>query len=49
MTDRMAALTVLGERPDAAREAALADFHGRFRDDPVTIDKWLAVQATSFV
>jgi len=47
MTDRMAALTVLGERPDAAREAALADFHGRFRDDPVTIDKWLAVQATS--
>jgi aminopeptidase N len=47
MTDRMAALAVLGERPGEAREAALADFHDRFRDDPVTIDKWLSVQARS--
>ena len=47
MTDRMAALTVLNERPGEAREAALADFLDRFRDDPVTIDKWLVVQAMS--
>ena len=47
MTDRMAALTVLTERTDDAREVALADFHERFRDDPVAIDKWLAVQAMS--
>ncbi len=47
MTDRMAALAVLSERPGDAREAALADFHDCFRDDPVTIDKWLAVQAMS--
>lgn len=47
MTDRMAALAVLGERPGEAREASLVDFHDRFRDDPVTIDKWLAVQAMS--
>jgi aminopeptidase N len=47
MTDRMAALTALSERAGAAREAALADFYGRVRNDPVTIDKWLAVQAMS--
>ncbi|WP_281684630.1 aminopeptidase N [Thalassobaculum salexigens] len=47
MTDRMAALAALNERAGPEREAALADFHDRFRDDPVAIDKWLAVQAAA--
>ena len=47
MTDRMAALALLAERDCAAGEAALADFHDRFRDDTIVIDKWFSVQAIS--
>jgi aminopeptidase N len=47
MTDRMAALWALNDRPSEARDKALADFHDRFKDDPVVIDKWLGVQAMS--
>jgi aminopeptidase N len=45
MTDRMAALEALSlhERPE--RAAALEDFYGRYADDPLIIDKWLALQA----
>ncbi|MCE1235122.1 MAG: aminopeptidase N [Hyphomicrobiales bacterium] len=47
MTDRLQALTiaVAGDLPDA--EELLADFHDRFADDPLVIDKWLMVQATA--
>ncbi|MFL9823354.1 aminopeptidase N [Rhodoplanes sp. SY1] len=45
MTDRMAALGTLSLHDTAEREAALADFAERFRDDPLVIDKWFALQA----
>jgi aminopeptidase N len=45
MTDRMAALQRLSlhDRPERAR--ALDDFYRRYADDPLVIDKWLALQA----
>jgi aminopeptidase N len=47
MTDRMAALWTLNDRATADRARVLADFHDRFKDDPVVIDKWLSLEATS--
>jgi aminopeptidase N len=49
MTDRMAALTVLVNRFARRAEtgAALAAFEQRFRDDPLVLDKWFALQATA--
>jgi aminopeptidase N len=45
MTDRMAALETLAllDRPERAH--ALEDFYSRYADDPLIIDKWLALQA----
>jgi aminopeptidase N len=45
MTDRMAALEILAlyDRPE--RALALEDFYSRYADDPLIIDKWLALQA----
>lgn len=45
MTDRMAALSVLVDIPGPDSDAALADFHDRFRDDALVLDKWFALQA----
>ncbi|ADH88073.1 aminopeptidase N [Ancylobacter novellus DSM 506] len=45
MTDRFFALSVLAHSAPDAREAALAAFYERFRDDPLVVDKWLALQA----
>ena len=47
MSDSFAALACLVEAPGAAREAALSDFHARWRSDPLVVDKWFAVQAGS--
>ncbi len=47
MTDRMAALGLLSHRDGATSEEALGDFHDRYRDDSLVIDKWFAVQAMS--
>ncbi len=47
MTDRMAALSVLNDIDCPEREAALADFETRFRDDEQVMDKWFAIQAIS--
>jgi len=46
MTDRFAALRALvhGRAEEAA--AALEDFERRFRNDPLVMDKWFAVQVT---
>jgi len=45
MTDRFAALaSVVQARLDAA-EVLLADFEKRYRDNPLVMDKWFAVQA----
>jgi len=47
MTDRIAALDILSDMDVPARREALADFHQRWKDDPIVMDKWLAIQATS--
>ncbi len=47
MTDVMAALALLADGDHPARESALADFERRWRDDPLVMDKWFAVQAMS--
>jgi aminopeptidase N len=45
MTDRMAALDTLSRHDRTERAAALDDFYNRYADDPLIIDKWLALQA----
>ena len=45
MTDRMAALETLALHDRPERAAALEDFYSRYADDPLIIDKWLALQA----
>ncbi len=45
MTDRMAALETLSLHDRPERAAALEDFYRRYADDPLIIDKWLALQA----
>jgi aminopeptidase N len=45
MTDRMAALETLALHDRPERAAALEDFYQRYADDPLIIDKWLALQA----
>ncbi|HEY0270558.1 MAG TPA: aminopeptidase N C-terminal domain-containing protein, partial [Sphingomonas sp.] len=47
MTDRQGALTVLANGDGAARDAALADFHERYRADALVLDKWFTTQAMS--
>ena len=45
MTDRLAGLAVLTLIPGAGREAALAAFADRYREEPLVLDKWLSLQA----
>lgn len=45
MTDRIAALACLCDHVSPEREAALADFHARWRSDANVLDKWFGVQA----
>jgi aminopeptidase N len=45
MTDRMAALGTLSLHDVPERMAAFDDFYQRYRDDPLIIDKWFALQA----
>jgi aminopeptidase N len=47
MTDAMAALTCLANLDCPEREPALEAFYARWKDEPLVVDKWLAVQATS--
>jgi aminopeptidase N len=47
MTDRQGALGLLANSDAAEREAALADFYDRYRDDALVLDKWFTVQAMS--
>jgi aminopeptidase N len=46
MTDRMAALGTLSLHDRPERANTLEDFYRRYADDPLIIDKWLALQAT---
>ncbi|MDP4074545.1 aminopeptidase N [Acidovorax sp. A1169] len=45
MTDRFNALTALVASGSAHAAAALARFHALFKDEPLVIDKWFALQA----
>ena len=47
MTELLAALQVLADGRSSAREPALAAFHARWRDDPLVLDKWFSIQASS--
>jgi aminopeptidase N len=45
MTDVLAALAVLAELDVPQRQEALDRFHVRWRDEPLVLDKWFAIQA----
>jgi aminopeptidase N len=47
MTDAMAALTALANTECPERQPALDAFYARWQSEPLVVDKWLAVQATS--
>jgi aminopeptidase N len=47
MTDAMAALAALANLDCPEREPALAAFYAKWKDEPLVVDKWLAVQSTS--
>ena len=47
MTDAMAALGTLANLDCPERQQALDDFYRKWRDEPLVVDKWLAVQAGS--
>ena len=47
MTDRMAALASLANSQAPARDPALERFYADWKQEPLVVDKWLAVQATS--
>ena len=47
MTDSMAALSALVNAEGNGREKALQKFFDKWKDEPLVLDKWFAVQATS--
>ncbi len=47
MTDSQAALACLCQHEGPARDAALAAFYAKWKDDALVMDKWFALQATS--
>jgi aminopeptidase N len=47
MTDLMAALALIAGSDLPERDAVLADFRARWQHDPLVMDKWFSVQATS--
>jgi aminopeptidase N len=47
MTDTMAALANLANNECSERQAALASFNEKWKDDPLVMDKWLSIQAMS--
>src|SRR5262245_58865544 len=47
MTDRLAALATLSLHDVPERQAALDDFYSRYKADPLIIDKWFVLQATT--
>jgi aminopeptidase N len=47
MTDRQGALTALVSLEVPQRQEALDAFYDRFRDDPLVLDKWFALQAAA--
>ena len=47
MTDQFAALVALANSGAKQRAIALDSFYGKWKDEPLIVDKWLAVQAAS--
>jgi len=47
MTDSLAALALLADGDAPGREQALERFYQRWQKDPLVLDKWFAIQATS--
>jgi aminopeptidase N len=47
MTDAQGALFVLSDVDHPRRDEAFAHFHARFHQDPLVVDKWFTIQATS--
>ena len=47
MTDVMAALVALANVSCPERTQSLKAFYDKWRDDPLVVDKWLSIQATS--
>ncbi len=47
MTDSVAALSVLASSSAPAREESLDFFYRKWKNDPLVIDKWFAIQASS--
>ena len=47
MSDTMAALSCLANSESAGRTIALDAFYAKWKEEPLVVDKWLAVQATS--
>ena len=47
MTDQLGALAPLANSEGAERVEALAAFYARWRREPLVVDKWLTLQATS--
>lgn len=45
MTDRMAAMNVVSNGNNPAREGILNDFYEQFKDESLVMDKWLTTQA----
>ncbi|MGB5684845.1 MAG: aminopeptidase N [Candidatus Electrothrix sp.] len=46
MTDALAALRAVTNADRAAGDELLADFYSRWQNDPLVVNKWLALQAT---
>ncbi len=47
MTDALAAITLMADRPGDDSAALLEDFYSRWRHDPLVLDKWFTLQAVS--
>ncbi len=47
MTDVITALGLVASSDSACRNELLSDFFERWKDDPLVLDKWFSVQATS--
>jgi len=47
MTDTIAALSLLANKDCSEREQVLEAFYEKWKDDPLVLDKWFAIQATS--
>ncbi|MCR9116675.1 MAG: aminopeptidase N, partial [bacterium] len=47
MTDKITALSLLADIDCPERDAAIADFYDTWRNDPLVLDKWFIVQASS--